>query len=542
MDAKETPPIWKRKCDVERVKSDGLEADLERLEREGFDSLTPEEFYRLKTWGVCSQRTPGLHMIRVRIPGGAIGSNQLRGVAELSKTLADGAAHITSRQNLELHSVASRSVRRALDGIRWLGLTTRSACGHCVRNIVGCSLAGICEEEVLDIRPTVKAIHDFYLARAPYYNARLPRRLNVYVSGCMNCMSHAQINDLGFVATRQGEELGFQFWCAGSLGSNPRLSHLLFGFVPVEEVLAVTEAVTDVYCAHGLRHRPAKARLKFLLEEWGEDRFAAAVMERLREIRPGTRVSRTGALPVLGPDRRPSGGHRGVFPQRQPGYVRVEARVPLGDLDGAQMQVLAGLADAHGDGSLYFTPEQNAELHWVREQAATEVARSLQEAGLRPRGAGGLVDVKVCAGTEWCVWGIGDSRGLARDIEESLAEVAAEDPAAEPLRVHISGCFHGCAQHQAADVGLSACRSSDGAGSEEGFEIYGGGRLGAEPAAGRRIGRTSLADTSQTVLGVLRAYLRERRPGEGFAAFVEREGLRVGTGAVAATGAGAPPG
>lgn len=528
----EQPPIWRQKIDVERVKREGLDADLVRLEREGYESLTPEEFYRLKTWGVCSQRTPGLHMIRVRVPGGRISSVQLRGVAEVSARHADGGAHITSRQNLELHSVPSREVRKVLDGLARLGLTTRSACGHTVRNIVGCTLAGVCADEAFDVRPTVDAIHTFYLARASHYNARLPRRLNVYVAGCAGCMSHAQINDLGFVATNRGDEPGFQFWCGGSLASNPRLSLLLLGFVPVEEAVAVCEAVTDVYCAHGFRERPNKARLKFLIEEWGEERFAAAVLERLREIRPGSRVSREGE-PLVGRDRRPAGGHRGVFPQRQAGYVRVEARVRLGDLDRSQVEALATLADAYADGHAYLTPEQNAELHWVRAESAPIVVEALEAAGLTPRGAAGLVDVKVCAGTEWCVWGVGDSRGLAGGIEESLAGVVASDPEAEPLRIHVSGCFHGCAQHQAADVGLEAVRSSAGAGSEEGFQVYAGGRLGVDPASGRRIGRVPLERTSETVIGLLRRYLSERQPGEGLEAFVAREGIRVGESAAA---------
>ncbi|MGH2768299.1 MAG: hypothetical protein ACRDIF_05000, partial [Actinomycetota bacterium] len=367
MTAEVKPPIWKQKINVEEVKREGLEVDLTRIQLEGYESLTPEDFYRLKTWGICSQRTPGYHMIRIRIPGGPISVAQLRGVAELSAQYADGAAHITSRQNLELHYVPTGNLPKVLEGLGRLGLTTRSACGHCVRNIVGCTKAGICADEVFDIRPTVEAIHKFYLARSSHYNSRLPRRLNVYVAGCAACMSDAQINDLGFVATRRGGEPGFQFWCGGSLASNPRLSHLLFGFVPIEEALAVTEAVSDVYCAHGFRDRPSKARLKHLIEEWGVERFAATVMERLREIRPGTRVARNGLLPVLGPDRRPAGGHSGVSPQRQPGFVRIEARVRLGDLDGFQMKTLATLAEAYGDGYIYLTIQQNAELHWVRE-------------------------------------------------------------------------------------------------------------------------------------------------------------------------------
>lgn len=519
-------PVWRRKFDVERVKAEGLEPDLRRLERDGYESLTPEEYYRLKTWGVCSQRTPGLHMIRIRIPGGRISAAQVRGLRRLSADVADGGVHITTRQNLELHSVPSRLVRETLERLRALGLSTRSSCGHTVRNIVGCTQTGICPDEVFDVSGSVRDLHGFFLARAEHYNARLPRRLNVYVAGCSECMSHAQVNDLGFVAVRRGGEDGFQLWCAGSLASNPRLAHLLFGFVPVDETVAVAEAVADVYCEHGFRERAAKARLKFLLVEWGEDRFAGAVLDRLQQLRPDARTSRTGPLPVLGPGRRAPGATRGVFRQKQAGFVRLEARVPLGDLDGRQLAQLEFLADSYADGVVWLTREQNAELHWIREEDADAVARELRAAGLWPEGAGGLVDVQVCAGTEYCIWGVGDSRGMARDLEATLTSIAAMDPeVADPLRVHISGCSHGCAQHQAADVGLAAVSVRDGdRGTCEGFELFGGGRLGADPVAGGRLGKVPARVAPEQLVALLAGYVAKRQRGETFAAFLARTG------------------
>lgn len=516
-------PVWRRKFDVERVKAEGLEPDLERLEREGYDSLTPEEYYRLKTWGVCSQRAPGLHMIRIRVPGGRVSATQLRGLRRLAADAADGGVHITTRQNLELHSVPSRFVREALDRLQELGLSTRSSCGHTVRNIVGCTQAGICPDEAFDVTGTVQDLHGFFLARADHYNARLPRRLNVYVAGCSGCMSHAQVNDLGFVAVRRGGENGFQLWCAGSLASNPQLAHLLFGFVPIDEAVAVAEAVAHVYCEHGFRDRPSKARLKFLVAEWGEERFASEVLERLKQFRPDARTTRTGPLPVLGPDRRAPGATRGVFPQKQAGFVRVEARVPLGDLDDSQLARLELLADRYADGTVWLTREQNAELHSIRAEDAETVAAELRAVGLWPQGAGGLVDVQVCAGTEYCIWGVGDSRGMARDLEATLSSIVAMDPIAAPLRVHISGCSHGCAQHQAADVGLAAVSVRDGdRGICEGFELYGGGRLGADPQAGRRLGKVPARVAPEKLVALLAGYVAKREPDETFAGFLAR--------------------
>jgi sulfite reductase beta subunit-like hemoprotein len=517
--------LWQQRIDVERVKREGLDVDLDRLEREGYTSLTAEDFYRLKTWGVCSQRTPGLHMVRVRVPGGRIEAGRLRAVAALSERLADGEAHITTRQNLELHSVPSRKVRQVLEGVVALGLTTRSACGHTVRNIVGCSRSGICAAEPFETRPTVVAIHDFFFRNAARYNSSLPRRLNVYVAGCDGCMCHAQVNDLGFVATTREGAPGFQLWLGGSLASSPRLAHLLFDFVPAGEVLAVTEAVADTYCANGFRDRPAKARLKFLIEEWGGERFTAAVLERLRELCPDTGVSAGTTAEVMGGDRRPLGAHAGVAPQRQDGLFVVEAHVSLGDLTGWQVETLAGLATEFGDGALYLTREQNVELHDVAAGDLDRVCDALAAVGLPARGAGSLVDVQVCAGSEWCVWGVGDSRGLARTMERELAPLVQADAGAEPLRVHISGCSHGCAQHAAADVGLSAVAMRDADRNLiDGYEMFLGGRLGHDPVTARRVGRVLGERAGVATTGIIARYLRESLPGEAMPDFVERVG------------------
>ena len=511
-------PLWLEKIDVEAVKRGGLDVDLERLEREGYESLTPEEFYRLKTWGVCSQRTAGLHMIRIRVPGGRITSGHLRAVADLSGRYADGGAHITTRQSLELHSVPSADVRSVVTGLASVGLVTRSACGHTVRNVVGCTRSGVCAGAPFDVRPTVQAIHEFFLSRAAQVNARLPRRLNVYVAGCGRCMSHAQVQDLGFVPTVEDSEPGFQLWCGGSSASRPRLAELLLGFVPQAEVLAVTEALTDVYCEHGFRARPARARLKFLVEEWGEERFAAEVLRWLRVLRPEARTRRSPGAVVVGRDRRFSGELSSVSHQRQPGYVCVEARVPLGDLTGEQLRGLAWSADRYGDGHLWLAREQNVELHWVPAAMASEVLGRLEELGLAKDDAAGLVDVQVCAGSEWCVWGVGDSRGLARRLEWELRPLSVQQPDARPLRVHVSGCSHGCAQHCTADVGLQAVASSEG----EGFEVFAGGRLGAEPTLAQRLGRVGGPAAQGAVSGLVTDYLRLRQPGEDMTSFTAR--------------------
>ena len=513
--------------DFERVKAEGLDIDLAAVAARGHEALTPDDKYRLKTWGVCGQVTPGLQMLRIRVPGGRLTAASLAKLAGVAEDVADGSLHCTTRQNLELHSVPTSRIADAVRGVQEAGLTTRSTCGHTVRNVTGCPRAGVCAEELVDVRPYVQAVNSFFLARAEHYNRRLPRRLNVSFSGCPGCMAQAQVNDLGFVATQgDGGEVGFALWAAGSLGSQPRLAHLLFGFVPLAEVLAVTQAIADVYCEHGFRERPNKARLKFLVEEWGVDRFAEAVLARLRELRPGARARREGSVKE-GPDRPTQAELAGVTPQRQAGAFIIQVRVPLGDLSAAQARALAAAATAYGDGNLVLTRQQNVELHWVPAAQVIPAVRAVRAAGLEVGRAGGLADVGVCAGMEWCVWGVADSRGVAAKLNGELAATAAGDREALPLRVNVSGCSHSCAHHQAADIGLAGVKTRNG----PGFEVYAGGRLGADPGPGERLGKVAEADAPRVVQALLARWQAERLPGEPFAGYARR----VGREALAAT-------
>jgi ferredoxin-nitrite reductase len=189
------------------------------------------------------------------------------------------------------------------------------------------------------------------------------------------------------------------------------------------------------------------------------------------------------------------------------------------------MTSLADLATAYGDGALYLTKEQNVELHHVAGDCIERVRDALESIGLRARAAGSVIDVQVCAGNEWCVWGVGDSRGLARSMSDELATLADFDASAEPLRVHISGCAHGCAQHAAADVGLSAVTMRDADNQPaEGYEVYAGGRLGKDPLTARRVGRVLGGEARTTATALLGRYLSERLPGESMSDFVDRIG------------------
>jgi sulfite reductase beta subunit-like hemoprotein len=519
---RDATPLWRKPANVEALKASGdLDVDFDRIVREGYESLTPEDYYRLKTWGVCSQNREGVHMMRIRVPGGVSSAAQLERIADVAAANADGTLHVTTRTNVELHGVPTPKLLDVMEALHDAGLTTRSACGHTVRNVLGCAAAGICAEEVLDTRPWVREVHELVVRRAAELNARLPRRLNISFAGCGACARHAQVNDIGFVAVAgPGREPGFAVWVAGSTATSPRAAFPLCAYVPVMHAVAVVEAIVDVYAAHGFRDRPAKARLKFLVEEWGIERFRDVFAARFEEL--------TGEAPVFGEPAMPAEpetpADAAVLAQRQPGRFRVRVRIPLGDLTPAQARTLASLAREEGDGNVRFTPEQNAEIAWVPDARIARVLATLSSAGMASFGAGDVSDVRACPGTTHCVLAVSDSQDAARRIGDAFRADPPADEAVRRMRVHVSGCPNSCAQHQASDVGLAGCKAKFSGEVREAYQVFVGGRLGRRVRMGTRIGRVDAAHADAAVRAVTELYLSERTDGEELADVVERLG------------------
>jgi sulfite reductase beta subunit-like hemoprotein len=510
--------LWQHRPNVEALKASGdLDVDLDRIVREGYESLTGEDYYRLKMWGVCGQNTEGVHMMRIRIPGGAATADQLARIASLSEDHADHVLHLTTRTNIELHGVPTSRLLDVMEGLNEVGLTTRAACGHTIRNVLGCPAAGICAEEVLDTRPWVQDVHDAVVARAADHISRLPRRLNISFGGCGDCARHAQVNDIGFVAVPgPGREPGFAVWIAGSLATNPRASLLLCSYVPAAQAVNVVEAIIDIYAEHGFRDN--RGRLKYLVEDWGIERFRDAFADRFEAL--------AGERPVFGepamPDDPDMSSTAAVLPQRQPGRFRVRVAVPVGDLSPEQLRALATLSTEEGDGRVRFTPEQNAEIAWVGEERIARVLAELSSAGLAAFGAGDVSDVRACPGTTHCVLAVTDSQGIAKQIGDVFRASPPEDDFIKRMRVHVSGCPNSCAQHQASDIGLAGCRVKVGGEIREGYQLFVGGRLGRRVRMADRIGRLPADTAIDAILALVDFYLARREDGEELADVVER--------------------
>lgn len=521
------PPV-----DFEKIKGEGLEVDFLKYTQEGFEAIKPEDHYRLKTYGYCAQRHEGYFMIRIRIPGGVIRADQMERIADLAERSGHGSVHLTTRGNIELHSVTINDFFTIRDGLQDVGITTRSSCGHTFRNILGCPRNGVCQDQLFDLYPWIQKVHNHVFEKADFYNRRLPRRLNVSFSGCSGCSADAHINDLGFVSKKihQGEKeiYGFELWVAGSLGTAPRLGHLLREFVAFEEVLPSLEAITELYCLHGERKNPAKARLKFLIENWGLEKFRVEFEKLFHELK----VKQTPLPPELAePELLPETTcleriplAEGIYPQRQIGFYRVEFWVPLGEMSAGRLKAIAGVSRTFAGGRAYHTLRQNFEFHGVRKENLEDLLQAMEEIGFRPQNSDSILNVVACPGTSFCSLAVTSSQGAASVLMKEFGRLALEkDPALRNLKINISGCPNSCAKHQVADIGLSGGMTEIGGIRRFGYQLYVGGKFNGEVAAGVQIKKGIPDDlVFPTAESVLEIFKEKKLPTETFSDFVVR--------------------
>ena len=335
-------------CDpTSRAKRAGLELDLDAICAAGPGALEPDDHYRLKTYGVCAQRQDDRFMIRMRVVGGHLDSRQANVVADLAQRYADGQVHLTTRQNVELHSVQLHDVPTITAALERVGLGGRSACGHTVRNVMACPESGTSIEEPFDVLPDAHRLSQMLVARSAELNVALPSRLNIVLGGCTRCGFDALINDIGLVARVDDGICGYQLWAGGSLGAAPRLSFMLRPFLRRDEVWPAVWTIVEWFCREGDVEQVARGRLKFVIEARGEHAlrqyFAKRFPELCREAQaplepvaptPEAHVERVLAMAP------PQGWSGGVRPEREAGRASVTIRVPRGDLRADQLSAI----------------------------------------------------------------------------------------------------------------------------------------------------------------------------------------------------------
>ena len=547
--------------DLEKVKQEGLGIDFGRLKEVGTRALAPEDYYRLKTYGFCTQKHPGYFMLRIRIPGGKVSALQLKHLADLAESHGRGVAHLTVRQGLELHWVRVEEALDIFEKLESVGLTTRSACGHTMRNVMACPHGAIAPGGMIDVQPWADRITDYFVKRSELINPAMPNRLNIYFAACRECAPNAAINDIGFVtvdrlAAGGRREHGFELWAGGSLGAHPLLGFKLREFIPLSDALPACQAIFALHMKYGNRNK-AKSRLKHLIEQWGRDKFIEMFEKvflekknipenrtvplppvRERQKRPGPAARLLAALTPAGLFSLPPGASA----QRQNGFLRLTVGVPLGEIRAEQLAALGKIARRYGNGEVHFTEAQDVELHWIPARKVGRVRSALQRAGLSLKGDRSGLNLLACPGTQFCALAVTNAQGAARELLKRFkAGLGAQNDGApfrpdesekaallESISIHLSGCPNSCAKHQVADIGLAGTLAALGESRRFSYQLYLGG---AVSEAGIRLGEMVRKGITEemvvpTVDALLDIVLAHRALGEPFQETVARLGTK----------------
>jgi sulfite reductase (ferredoxin) len=516
----------------ERFKKDddglNVRARIESIySKQGFASIDPSDLRgRMRWWGLYTQRRPGIHggktailepeelddsyfMLRVRIPGGALNSDQLRVIAGISTEFGRDVADVTDRQNVQLHWIRIEDVPEIWQRLEEVGLSTAEACGDTPRNMLGCPVAGVDADEVIDATETLRELDSFAVGNKEFSN--LPRKYKTAVSGCpVQCTAH-EINDISFVGVRHEDgRVGFDLWVGGGLSTNPKLAVRLGVFVPPEDVIDVWAGVTRVFREYGYRRSRNRARLKFLVSDWGPERFRE-VLESEEFL--GRALDDGPAPEHIGHNR----DHLGVRRQAD-GRHYVGFTMRTGRTSGAQLRAVADLADRHGSGRIAATVEQKMVILDVPDTEVDALVAALESQDLPVRPSVFRRGMMACTGLEFCKLAIVETKGRAQDL---YAELDRRLPDFDtPITINVNGCPNACTRFQLGDIGLKGMI----VGEEEGFQVHLGGSLGVDAGFGRKLRglKVTAAELPDYVERVLRNYTAGRADGESFATWVRR--------------------
>ncbi|MFF4172825.1 nitrite/sulfite reductase [Streptomyces sp. NPDC001744] len=500
--------------------------------KRGFDSIDPNDLRgRMRWWGLYTQRKQGLDgtktgvlepeelddeyfMLRVRIDGGRLTTGQLRVIGEISEEFARGTADITDRQNVQYHWIRIEDVPEIWNRLEAVGLSTTEACGDTPRTILGSPVAGIAADEIVDGTPAIEEIHRRIVGNKDFSN--LPRKFKTAVSGSPLLDVAHEINDVAFVGVRHPEHgPGFDVWVGGGLSTNPKLGVRLGAWVPLDEVADVHEGVLSIFRDYGYRRLRNRARLKFLVADWGPEKF-----RRVLEDEYLKRKLTDGPAP-----EEPAGrwrDHVGVHRQKD-GRFYVGFAPRVGRVDGATLTKIAEIAEEHGSGRVRTTAEQKMLVLDVEEARVDSLVAALEALDLRVTPSPFRRGTMACTGIEFCKLAIVETKGRGSSLMDELERRLPEFD--EPLTININGCPNACARIQVADIGLKGQLVLDDGGNRvEGYQVHLGGALGLEAGFGRKVRglKVTAAELPDYVERVLRRFQAEREAGERFASWASR--------------------
>ncbi|UGQ13764.1 nitrite/sulfite reductase [Yinghuangia sp. ASG 101] len=498
----------------------------------GFDSIDGNDLRgRMRWWGLYTQRKPGIDggktgvlephelddeyfMMRVRIDGGRLDLAQLRAVAEVSERYARGTADITDRQNVQYHWIRIEDVPAIWKILEGVGLSTTEACGDTPRVVLGSPVAGVSAEEIIDGSWAVDEINRRFIGSPEFSN--LPRKFKTAVSGSPLLDVAHEINDVSFVGVEHPEHgPGFDVWVGGGLSTNPKLAVRLGTWVPLEDVPDVWAGVVGIFRDYGYRRLRNRARLKFLVADWGAEKFRQVLEDEYLR-----RKLADGPAPA-----EPSGvwrDHVGVHPQKD-GRFYVGFAPRVGRVDGATLGKIADLAEAHGSDRVRTTVEQKMLILDIAEDKVSSLVDGLEALGLRVRPSTFQRGTMACTGIEFCKLAIVETKGRAQRLIDELEQRLPDFDL--PLTVNINGCPNACARIQTADIGLKGQLVLDDAGNQvEGYQIHLGGSLGFDAGFGRKVRglKVTSAELPDYIERVVGRFTEQRTENERFAQWVAR--------------------
>jgi sulfite reductase (ferredoxin) len=514
--------------------------------------MPEEEFikFRLKQ-GVYGQRQPDVQMIRTKLPFGGITPEQMDKFADVVEKYAPlRKGHITTRQNIQMHHVPLLDAEKAIRELGEAGLSSREGCGNTMRNVTADPWAGVARDELFDLTPYAAA-YVRYFVRHPTTQA-MPRKVKTSFDASPQDRAISGIHDVAFrarVKEIDGREVrGAEMLVGGGTSIMPRVAQQLYDFVELDngEYLKITEAVMRVFDRQEwLRANRARARIKVFVDKYGIDELRSQVEEELkgewvseRDFSIEHRLllddehSSAPAPPesFASPNGDVSEFERfreaNVAEQRQHGFVTVEVKIPHGDLTPEQFRGLAQIMRESSGGYARTTVQQNLVLRWVREKSVYDVWRALLELGLGDAGSREVSDVVSCPGTDSCKLGITSSMGLKRAVQERIEAMGIDDPLTRQIRIKMSGCPNGCAQHHVASIGFYGASIKVG---EHTIPAYiphlGGVDEGGSVSFGQRLKlRLPAKRIPEAIERWIRHYEANRNEGEEWGAFVERVG------------------
>jgi sulfite reductase (ferredoxin) len=498
----------------------------------GFDSIDKGDLRgRFRWWGLYTQRKPGYDgtwtgdentdmledeyfMLRVRSDGGALSAAALRTLGTISTEFARDTADISDRQNVQYHWIDVRNMPEIWRRLDAVGLQTTEACGDCPRVVLGSPLAGESLDEVIDGTPAVNEIVKRYIGKPEYSN--LPRKFKTAISGLQDVVH--EVNDVAFIGVNHPEHgPGFDLWVGGGLSTNPMLGQRVGAWVPLDEVPDVWEGVVSVFRDYGYRRLRAKARLKFLIKDWGVEKFRQVLEDEYlgRKMIDG---------PAPDPVTRPI-DHVGV--QRLKNGLNAVGVAPIaGRVSGTILTKVADLAESVGSDRIRFTPYQKLIVLDVPDDKLDELRAGLDALNLPSTPSHWRRNLMACTGIEYCKLSFAETRSrsqvLVPELEKRLEDINAQLDV--PVTININGCPNSCARIQVADIGFKGQMIDDGNGPEEGFQVHLGGSLGLDSGFGRKLRQHKVLATElgDYIERVVRNFVKQREDGERFATWALR--------------------